>query len=81
MVKETFYYTQIKRETEIGIIMVILPKEKLVWLNSTQSGFKKDNMNTIKIIKQILLQLWLLEIVILFGWMVKKIIFFDLGEY
>jgi hypothetical protein len=37
-------------------------------------------MNTIKIIKQILLQLWLLEIVILFGWMVKKIIFFDLGE-
>ena len=28
-------FTQIKRETEIGIIMVILPKEKLVWLNST----------------------------------------------
>ena len=26
---------QIERETEIGIIMVILPKEKLVWLNST----------------------------------------------
>jgi len=25
----------IERETEIGIIMVILPKEKLVWLNST----------------------------------------------
>ena len=28
-------FTQIKRESEIGIIMVILPKEKLVWLNST----------------------------------------------
>ena len=28
-------FTQIRRETEIGIIMVILPKEKLVWLNST----------------------------------------------
>ena len=28
-------FTQIERETEIGIIMVILPKEKLVWLNST----------------------------------------------
>ena len=26
---------QIERETEKGIIMVILPKEKLVWLNST----------------------------------------------
>ena len=26
---------QIERETEIGIIMVILPKEKLVWLSST----------------------------------------------
>jgi len=28
-------FTQIKRETEIGIIMVILPKEKLVWLSSS----------------------------------------------
>jgi transcriptional regulator with XRE-family HTH domain len=28
-------FTQIRRETEIGIIMVILPKEKLIWLNST----------------------------------------------
>ena len=28
-------FTQIRRETEIGIIMVILPKEKIVWLNST----------------------------------------------
>jgi len=28
-------FTQIRRETEIGIIMVILPKEKLVWLSSS----------------------------------------------
>jgi len=28
-------FTLIRRETEIGIIMVILPKEKIVWLNST----------------------------------------------
>ena len=28
-------FTQIEYDTEIGIIMVILPKEKLVWLNST----------------------------------------------
>jgi len=28
-------FTQIRRESEIGIIMVILPQEKLVWLNST----------------------------------------------
>lgn len=28
-------YTQILEETERGVIMVILPKEKLVWLNST----------------------------------------------
>ena len=41
--------------------------------DSAIDGFKKDNMNTIKIIKQILLQLWLLEIVILFGWFVKLI--------
>ena len=29
------YYSQIDRHVELGIIMVILPKEKLVWLNST----------------------------------------------
>jgi hypothetical protein len=28
-------FTQIDYDTEIGVIMVILPKEKLVWLNST----------------------------------------------
>ena len=28
-------FTQIRRETEIGIIMVILPQEKLVWLSSS----------------------------------------------
>jgi len=28
-------FTQIRHETEIGIIMVILPKEKLVWLSSS----------------------------------------------
>jgi len=28
-------FKQIRRETEIGIIMVILPKEKLVWLSSS----------------------------------------------
>ncbi len=28
-------FTQIRRETEIGVIMIILPQEKLVWLNST----------------------------------------------
>ena len=28
-------FTQIRRETEIGIIMVILPKERLVWLSSS----------------------------------------------
>ena len=28
-------FTQIRRETEIGIIMVILPKEKMVWLSSS----------------------------------------------
>jgi hypothetical protein len=29
------FYSQIDRHVELGIIMVILPKEKLVWLNST----------------------------------------------
>ena len=29
------YYSQIDRHVELGIIMVILPKEKIVWLNST----------------------------------------------
>ena len=33
-------FTQIRRETEIGVIMVILPQEKLVWLNST--GWEKS---------------------------------------
>jgi hypothetical protein len=28
-------FTQIDYDTEIGVIMVILPQEKLVWLNST----------------------------------------------
>ena len=28
-------FTQVKLETEIGILMVILPKEKLVWLSSS----------------------------------------------
>ena len=28
-------FTQIDYDTEIGVIIVILPKERLVWLNST----------------------------------------------
>ena len=28
-------FTQIDYDTEIGVIMVILPQEKLVWLNRT----------------------------------------------
>ena len=28
-------FIQIDYDTEIGVIMVILPQEKLVWLNST----------------------------------------------
>ena len=31
--KREVYYSQLKRETELSIIMVILPKEGLVWLN------------------------------------------------
>ena len=30
------YYSQIDRHVELGIIMVILPKEKLVWLNHSE---------------------------------------------
>ena len=29
------FYSQIDRHVELGIIMVILPKEKLVWLSSS----------------------------------------------
>ena len=31
--KREVYYSQLKRETELSIIMVILPKKGLVWLN------------------------------------------------
>ena len=31
--KREVYYSQLKRETELSIIMVILPEEGLVWLN------------------------------------------------
>ena len=31
--KREVYYSQLKRETELSIIMVILPNEGLVWLN------------------------------------------------
>ena len=31
--KREVYYSQLKRETEMSIIMLILPKEGLVWLN------------------------------------------------
>jgi hypothetical protein len=27
------YYSQLKRETELSILMVIFPKERLLWLN------------------------------------------------
>lgn len=31
--KREVYYSQLKRETELSILMVIFPKERLVWLN------------------------------------------------
>ena len=34
--KREVYYSKLKRETELSIIMVILPKEGLVWLNRSE---------------------------------------------